>query len=88
MRGDGGAFYNRRVTAQRTQIDLLELWPQIQIWARELGLSQIGVAGIDLSAAEPGLLAWLEAGFHGSMSYMESHGMKRARPSWCRAQSA
>jgi epoxyqueuosine reductase len=80
MRGDGGAFYNRRVTAQRTQIDLLELWPQIQIWARELGLSQIGVAGIDLSAAEPGLLAWLEAGFHGSMGYMASHGLKRARP--------
>ena len=76
----GGASYNRRVTAQRTQIDLLELWAQIQIWARELGLSQIGVSGIDLSSAEPGLQAWLDAGFHGSMAYMESHGMKRARP--------
>ena len=76
----GGAFYNRWVTAERTQIDLLELWPQIQIWARELGLSQIGVAGIDLSSSEPGLQAWLAAGFHGSMGYMESHGMKRARP--------
>lgn len=75
-----GAFYNRRVTAQRTQFDLLELWPQIQIWARELGLSQIGVTGIDLSSAEPGLQAWLAAGFHGSMGYMASHGMKRARP--------
>ena len=80
MRWGGGAFYNRRVTAERTQIDLLELWPQIQIWARELGLSQIGVSGIDLSSAEPGLQAWLAAGFHGSMGYMESHGMKRARP--------
>jgi epoxyqueuosine reductase len=80
MRREGGAFYNWRVTAQRTQIDFLELWPQIQIWARELGLSQIGVAGIDLSSAEPGLLAWLAAGFHGSMGYMASHGMKRARP--------
>jgi len=68
------------VTAQRTQIDLLELWPQIQTWARELGLSQIGVSGIDLSDAEPGLEAWLRAGFHGSMGYMASHGMKRARP--------
>ncbi|WP_369916741.1 tRNA epoxyqueuosine(34) reductase QueG [Limnohabitans sp. T6-20] len=68
------------MTAQRTQIDLLELWPQIQIWARELGLSQIGVTGIDLSSAEPGLQAWLTAGFHGSMGYMQSHGMKRARP--------
>jgi epoxyqueuosine reductase len=68
------------VTAQLTQIDLLELWPQIQIWARELGLSQIGVTGIDLSSAEPGLQAWLAAGFHGSMGYMQSHGTKRARP--------
>jgi epoxyqueuosine reductase len=68
------------VTAQRTQIDLPELWPQIQIWARELGLSQIGVTGIDLTSAEPGLRAWLAAGFHGSMGYMQSHGMKRARP--------
>ena len=61
-------------------MNLLELWPQIQIWARELGLSQIGVSGIDLSSAEPGLLAWLDAGFHGSMGYMASHGLKRARP--------
>ena len=75
-----GASYNRRVTAQRTQIDLLELWPQIQSWAQELGLSQIGVAGVDLASAEPGLRAWLAAGFHGSMDYMAAHGMRRARP--------
>jgi len=43
-------------------------------------LSQIGVAGVDLRSAEPGLLAWLEAGFHGEMAYMASHGLKRARP--------
>jgi epoxyqueuosine reductase len=45
-----------------------------------LGFSQIAVAGIDLSSAEPGLSAWLEAGFHGDMHYMAAHGMKRARP--------
>ena len=45
-----------------------------------MGFSQIGVADVDLSSAEPGLLAWLEAGFHGSMHYMASHGLKRARP--------
>ncbi|WP_396430606.1 tRNA epoxyqueuosine(34) reductase QueG [Limnohabitans sp.] len=61
-------------------MDLLELWPQIQIWAREVGLSQIGVSGIDLTSAEPGLQAWLAAGFHGSMGYMAAHGLKRARP--------
>jgi epoxyqueuosine reductase len=38
------------------------------------------VAGIDLAAAEPGLRAWLDAGFHGTMHYMARHGMKRARP--------
>jgi epoxyqueuosine reductase len=79
-RGRGGAFYNRCVTAQRTQIEPHEMLSQIQIWARELGLSQIGVTGIDLATAEPGLQAWLDAGFHGSMAYMAGHGMKRARP--------
>ena len=53
---------------------------QVQAWGRELGFSQIGVAGIDLSSAEPGLEAWLAAGFHGSMDYMARHGLKRARP--------
>lgn len=53
---------------------------KVQAWGRELALSQIGVAGVDLSAAEPGLLAWLDAGFHGGMAYMASHGLKRARP--------
>ncbi|WP_295851615.1 tRNA epoxyqueuosine(34) reductase QueG [uncultured Xylophilus sp.] len=53
---------------------------RIREWARELGFSQIGVAGVDLSAAEPGLQAWLAAGFHGSMHYMEAHGLRRARP--------
>jgi epoxyqueuosine reductase len=52
----------------------------MRTWAKELGFSQIGVAGIDLSSAEAGLSAWLDAGFHGSMHYMARHGSKRARP--------
>ena len=56
------------------------LLAQIQMWAHELGFSQIGVAGVDLSSAEPGLLSWLANGFHGDMAYMASHGLKRARP--------
>ena len=52
----------------------------IQTWARELGFSQIGIAGVDLSSAEDGLSAWLAAGFHGDMHYMAAHGLKRARP--------
>lgn len=52
----------------------------MQGWARELGFSQIGVAGVDLSSAEPGLVQWLAEGFHGDMHYMQAHGLKRARP--------
>ncbi|MBC5765691.1 tRNA epoxyqueuosine(34) reductase QueG [Ramlibacter albus] len=53
---------------------------QVRHWALELGFSQIGVAGVDLSAAEPGLAAWLDNGFHGEMAYMQAHGLRRARP--------
>ncbi|MBC7444979.1 MAG: tRNA epoxyqueuosine(34) reductase QueG [Polaromonas sp.] len=53
---------------------------QIQTWARALGFSQTGIAGIDMASAEPGLSAWLAAGFHGEMHYMAAHGLKRARP--------
>ena len=68
-------FYNRRVVVNSHQLVF-----QIQAWARELGFSQIGVAGVDLSSSEPGLSAWLAAGFHGDMHYMAAHGLKRARP--------
>lgn len=45
-----------------------------------MGFDSVAIADIDLSAAEPGLAAWLAAGFHGEMDYMARHGMKRARP--------
>jgi len=73
-------FYNGTVTINSAQINGNQLVSQMQAWARELGFSQIGVAGVDLSSAEPGLLAWLSQGFHGDMAYMASHGLKRARP--------
>ena len=57
-----------------------DLLARVRQEARTLGFSQIGVSGIDLSTAEPGLRAWLAAGFHGSMGYMAAHGLKRARP--------
>jgi epoxyqueuosine reductase len=53
---------------------------RLQEGGRALGFSQIAVAPIDLRDAEPGLLAWLQAGFHGGMQYMQAHGLKRARP--------
>ena len=53
---------------------------QIEGWAQELGFSQIGVTGVDLSSAEAGLLQWLADGLHGDMAYMAAHGLRRARP--------
>jgi epoxyqueuosine reductase len=63
-----------------TGIDGPTLLERLRVWGHELGFSQIGVAGIDLTHAEQGLLAWLEAGFHGGMAYMARHGTARARP--------
>jgi epoxyqueuosine reductase len=61
-------------------LDAAQFVSQLRAWGRQLGFSQIGVAGVDLSAAEPGLMAWLSAGCHGEMAYMAAHGLKRARP--------
>ena len=59
---------------------LAELKDRMRVWARELGFQHLGVAGIDLSAAEAGLLRWLERGFHGQMDYLARHGTRRSRP--------
>jgi epoxyqueuosine reductase len=62
------------------QLDGDGLVAQLREWGLALGFSQIGVADVDLSSAEAGLLAWLRDGFHGEMGYMAAHGLKRARP--------
>lgn len=61
-------------------MDPRALRERVGVWAAELGFDATGVAGVDLSSAEPGLLAWLDAGFHGTMDYMARHGLRRARP--------
>ncbi len=61
-------------------LNMPELLRCLHAQAQALGFSQIGISSVDLSEAEPGLLKWLEAGFHGEMSYMSKHGLKRARP--------
>jgi len=68
------------MTGDAQALEGAELLRQIRAWAKELGFSQIGVADVDLSAAEPGLAAWIAAGCHGDMRYMAAHGLKRARP--------
>ncbi len=59
---------------------LAELAVYIKTWALGLGFAELRIADVDLTHAEPGLLAWLAAGHHGQMDYMASHGLKRARP--------
>ena len=53
---------------------------EIKRWGLELGFSAVGITDIDLAQAEPGLLAWLDAGLHGEMDYLARHGLARARP--------
>lgn len=57
-----------------------KLLDKINIWATELGFSQVGIADVDLSAAEVHLKNWLAKGFHASMDFMHKHGSMRTHP--------
>ena len=61
-------------------VDLNRLADNIKAWGKALGFQQIGICDVDLSHHEAHLQEWLENGFHGTMDYMQSHGLKRARP--------
>ena len=63
-----------------TQEQQSHLRQQLERWAAELGFAQLGVSDIELDQHEAYLQKWLQAGYHGSMDYMERHGEKRARP--------
>src|SRR5471032_157689 len=63
-----------------TVTDLDTLARSIKLWGRELGFAEVRIADVDLAHMEAPLQAWLDAGYHGEMDYMASHGMKRARP--------
>ena len=52
----------------------------IRQWSKELGFDGFGVTGIKIQEDEKYLQAWLNKKFHGSMNYMEKHGLKRSRP--------
>lgn len=65
---------------QHSEPDLQQLAHAIKQWGAELGFADVRIADVDLTHAEAGLQAWLDAGRHGEMDYMASHGMKRARP--------
>ena len=63
-----------------TTIDYIELAAKIKQWGKEFGFAEVGITDIDLSEHEAQLQRWLDKGYHGEMSYMAAHGMKRARP--------
>ena len=60
--------------------DFNALRRDLDAYATELGFAGLGVANIALEEDERHLLAWLEAGMHGQMHYMQRHGVRRARP--------
>jgi epoxyqueuosine reductase len=70
----------KAITEAGAGADGQHLLERLRTHAKALGFSQIGVADVNLEAAEPGLLAWLHNGFHGEMAYMQMHGLRRARP--------
>lgn len=53
---------------------------QLNQWAKDLGFQQLGITDTDLSHYEARLQDWLAKGLHGSMTFMEKHGLKRSRP--------
>ena len=68
------------VSSKLTSQELAKLALQIKQWGLELGFQQVGIADTDLSVAEAHLQNWLAQDFHGSMDYMQRHGLKRSRP--------
>jgi epoxyqueuosine reductase len=70
----------RQLDPEDRQALIVSLPAKIREWGTTLGFSQIGVADVNLSDAEAGLVAWLNNGFHGAMAYMAAHGLRRARP--------
>ena len=61
-------------------VDYTALAQRIKDWGRALGFTGIGIGAVELAADEARLLAWLDAGRHGEMDYMERHGTRRSRP--------
>lgn len=60
--------------------DYHHLADQIRDIAGELGFQQVGISAADIGEHEQRLQSWLDAGYHGDMGWMASHGSKRTRP--------
>lgn len=62
------------------QADWKQLADNISIWGSELGFNAVGITDVDLQEHGEHLQSWLQAGFHGEMSYMEKHDSLRWHP--------
>ena len=67
-------------TQQYGNTEMAALKAEIIDWCGELGFQQAGIGDIDLTDAEDRLADWLGKKFHGTMDYMQRHGVKRSRP--------
>ena len=63
-----------------SEVQLRDLTARIKTWGMELGFQQLGITDTRLDSHEKLLKRWLQNGFHGSMAYMERHGVRRSRP--------
>ncbi|MEX0734572.1 MAG: tRNA epoxyqueuosine(34) reductase QueG [Steroidobacteraceae bacterium] len=63
-----------------TAAELTALRARLDVFGRELGFDQVGVAGIELPEDEANLERWIAERRHGEMEYMERHGRRRSRP--------
>jgi epoxyqueuosine reductase len=64
----------------KNDTDFEQLATDIKKWGMALGFQQVGITNTELADAEQQLSKWLDAGFHGEMSYMQRHGTKRTHP--------
>ncbi len=64
----------------RPVADFDRLAADIKSWGRECGFDRIGIADTRLDTHEGHLRRWLDAGYHGEMTYMTRHGTRRSRP--------
>ena len=61
-------------------LDVRAVVESIRRWAHQIGFQHAAVANIALQKDEVHLSKWLKDGFHGTMSYMQRNGSKRAHP--------
>jgi epoxyqueuosine reductase len=68
------------VVSNLSDVQLAELKAVIERLGRELGFAKVGITEPRLEADEAHLARWVALERHGTMTYMERHGIKRSRP--------